>query len=257
MRVERIGHLENQVLIGGDLAIREPARMLIAVLSKFLDKKEVYSFIKKYYTRNEFEVLYNQLQQNFNCLETSSAGRVLDATAVLLGFSRNERKEKHGPTYLLEKNSAQPYTDLKPKITQDATGQYILDTNYVINYVINYLHKKDKKRLAATVQKYIAEGLYEIITLSRHPEDGASRTKDLPEVISRLYNHSKDKNDTKKILRSASLAQNDDVFFSGGLANNKIISDYLESKNAYAAKTIPRGDAGLSFGQIVYYLLSK
>ena len=32
--IERIGHLENQVMIGGDLAIQEPARMLIAILDK-------------------------------------------------------------------------------------------------------------------------------------------------------------------------------------------------------------------------------
>ena len=33
-KIARIGHLENQTLIGGDLAIREPARMLISILDK-------------------------------------------------------------------------------------------------------------------------------------------------------------------------------------------------------------------------------
>ncbi len=247
-KIERIGHLENQILLGGEIAIREPARVLLAILDKILApspvirgglgrgcgrtgddgnieecKRKIYPFIKKYYSRNEFELLHNQLQQNFNCAETSSTGRVLDAVSVLLGFSKNERKEKHGPTYALEKNSTIPYLDLKPKITQDATGQYILDTNYVINYVINYVHKKDKKRLAATVQHYLAEGLYEIIS--------------------------------KKKTESDSGTSESDSVFSGGLAQNKIISSFLESQNAYAAKTIPPGDAGLSFGQVAWQLL--
>src|SRR3989339_804376 len=50
----RMGHLENQTLTGGELSIKEPARMLISILSKFLDKDEVYKYIKKYYSRNEF-----------------------------------------------------------------------------------------------------------------------------------------------------------------------------------------------------------
>jgi hydrogenase maturation protein HypF len=193
--------------------------------------------MEKYYSRNEFELLYNQLQQGFNCLETSSTGRILDAVSVLLGFSKNERKEKHGPTYALEKNSTTPYLDLKPKITKDATGQYILDTSYVINYVINYLHKKDKKRLAATVQLYLAEGLHEIIQ------------KDKP--IPLPCNQGR-----CPVIGTEGLGTTPNVFFSGGLAQNKIISNYLESRGAYAAKTIPPGDAGLSFGQVVWHLLS-
>ena len=133
MQIERIGHLENQVMIGGELAIKEPARMLIAILAKIPNSKFqipnkfqiansksqkdfVYGFIRKHYSRNEFELLYNQLDQNFNCVETSSAGRILDAVSVLLGFAKNERKSKHEATFLLEKNSTEPYSDIKPKI---------------------------------------------------------------------------------------------------------------------------------------------
>ena len=88
---KRIGHLENQVMIGGDLAVNEPARMLLSILNNFLEKDGVSKYLKKYYTKNQFELLYNQLQQKFNCQETSSTGRVLDAASVLLGFSKNKR----------------------------------------------------------------------------------------------------------------------------------------------------------------------
>ncbi len=256
LEATRVGHLENQILIGGEMAIKEPARLIISIINKFpisnlqftlksqfpniKNKKELaYNLVKKHYTKNEFEVLWNQLEQNFNCLETSSTARVLDAVSVLLGFSENERLSKHGPVELLEKNSTKPYTDLKPKIErykiqntrykqvsnsniQNSEEMLVLNTTYLFEYLIKNLHK-DKRRLAATAQKYIADGLLEINNEFIH-------------------------NTSYKIHNT---------FFSGGMANNKIISSLLESKGIYTNKKIPRGDAGVSFGQIFYYLLSK
>lgn len=223
LRTTRIGHLENQIMIGGELAIKEPARMIISILSRFLPKKEVYVFVKKYYTKNEFEVLCNQLEQNFNCLKTSSTGRILDAVSLLLGFCDNQRKYKHEPINLLEVNSKFPYKNLKPIILKDNStskidSKFILETTPLFKYLIKNLHK-DKKRLAATAQLYIAQGLHEII-------------KD-----SSIINYQS--------------------FASGGLTNNKIISRYFQSKNIYLNNKIHRGDAGLSFGQISWFLLKK
>lgn len=230
--LNRIGGLENQLMLGGELAIKEPARLLISILSNFLSKKEIYSFVKKHYTKKEFEILYAQLKQNFNCLETSSAGRVLDAISLLLGFSKNQRTYKHAATILLEKNSTKPYSDIKPVILKNyklkidskfnppAGGQnskFILQTTPLFKYLIKNTDK-DRARLAATAQLYIARGLAELINKSA---------------------------DKKK----------SPVFVSGGLSKNKIISNYFRKKEFYQTQIIPCGDAGLSFGQIIYYLL--
>jgi len=206
-KFNRVGHLENQTMLGGDLAIKEPARMLIGILSKFTNKERIYPLIKKYYSKNDFEVLYSQLNQNFNCQQTSSTGRVLDAVSILLGFCKNERIYKHEPTDLLEKNSSIPYS-LKPIIKNN-----ILLTTPLFQYLIKNINK-DKKRLAATAQKYIAEGLSKIVD-KKHP-----------------------------------------TFFTGGIAKNKIISDILTSNGFTTTKKIPCGDAGISFGQIFFYLLT-
>ena len=182
-------------------------------------KNFIYGFVKKYYTKNQFELLYNQLRQNFNCVETSSAGRILDAVSILLGFSGNERNYKHEPIDLLEKNSVKPYLNIKTKI-KILNTKYLLLTTPLFEYLIKNFNK-DKKRLAATAQLYIAEGLYEII---------------------------------KKLQTKNRKLKT--VYFGGGLANNKIISNYLKSKGVVLNKKIPRGDAGISFGQIIYYLKS-
>jgi len=210
-KIERTGHLENQILIGGELAIKEPARMLVSTLSKFLEKDEVYEFVQDFYNRNEFELLYNQWKDGFNCLETSSTGRALDAASVLLGFSGNEREYKHAPIENLEKNSTEPY-EIEPEF-KEINGIFELQTTPLFEYLVKNLDK-DKKRLAATVQVYIAKGLWEICQ----------------------------KIGGKKI------------FFAGGVANNKIISEYLVSKGVIVSQEIPRGDTGISFGQLFYYL---
>jgi hydrogenase maturation protein HypF len=218
LQTERVAHLENQILLGGEMAIKEPARLIISILSKLLAKDDVYRYVKKYYSENEFELLWNQLEQNFNCLETSSTARILDAVSVLLGFSKNERLSKHGPVELLEKNSTSPHI-LKPVVEFDESEKmWILKTTPLFEFLIKNINK-NKKRLAATAQSYLAEGLIEIIR------------------------------NTKYEIRN--------TYFAGGMANNKIMSSILESQGIYTNKKIPRGDAGISFGQIFFYLFSK
>lgn len=210
----RIGHLENQILIGGDLAVKEPARMLISILAKIsnLDKDFIYKFVKKFYNKNKFELLYNQLRQNFNCYESSSTGRILDAVSILLGFAKNQRGYKHEPIDLLEKNSTVSY-QIEPKIIYEEKKNILL-TLPLFEYLIKNLNK-DKRRLAATAQVYIAKGLYKICQMLK--------------VKSQIY-------------------------FAGGIANNRIISLYLKSKGVYTNKKIPPGDPGISFGQIIYQI---
>lgn len=214
LKIERIGSLEEQVMIGGDLAVKEPARMLISILAKFMPKKNIYQYIKKYYSKNEFEALYSQLEQNFNCQTTTSTGRILDAVSVLLGFSGNERNFKHEAVKKLEQNSGIPYSDLEIKIIDKGLRQ-VLNTGRLFEYLIKNTNK-DRRRLAATAQLYIAKGLYEIA-----------------------------KGHESKI----------GILAAGGMANNKIISTFFAYHGIYLAKKIPRGDEGIALGQIVYYLL--
>lgn len=234
LMIERVGSLEEQIMIGGDLAIREPARMIIAILTKLKTKNEklktkndIYQFVNKYYSRNEFELLYNQLEQGFNCQITTSTGRILDAVSVLLGFAGNERNFKHEATKKLEKNSTAPYNDLDLRFSAAGgkvhSSRIILDTTYLFEYLIKNIHR-DKRRLAATAQQYIAAGFYEII---------------------------------KKNYKSLIVNRKSCIVAAGGMTNNRIISSYLESRCVYLSKKIPRGDEGIAMGQLVYYLLNK
>ncbi|HUT21833.1 MAG TPA: hypothetical protein VMX18_00310 [Candidatus Bipolaricaulota bacterium] len=225
-KLTRIGHLENQLLCGGDAAIKEPARMLLSILLNIKKPAEVWPIFSAFYTEQQFDTLVKMREQKFNSLETSSAGRVLDAVSVLLGFCGNERKYKHEPIDLLEKNSTQPF-ELEPVITEEqrnketeeqwsngAMKQYVLNTSYLFEWLLENLDK-DKGRLAATVQKYIIEGLIEI----------AKRTDpNLP------------------------------IYFSGGMANNRIMSQIAMNNGLIMAENIDRGDNALSLGQLTLFL---
>lgn len=224
-RATRIGHLENQPMIGGELAIKEPARMLVGILSKFLNKDEIYGFVKKHYNLKEFELIYSQLKENFNCLETSSAGRILDAVSILLGFSKNERLFKHQAAKLLEKNSSIPFENINISISKSN----VLEITPLFEYLIKNINK-DKKRLSATSQLYLAKGLSQI----------ALKDQKLP-----IYPHTK-----KEIGKNFGVG----VYFAGGITNNKIISEYFLSQGFVENTEIPKGDAGLSFGQLMYYM---
>jgi len=216
----RIGHLENQILIGGDAAVKEPARVAISILSKFLKKKLIYKFVKKFYTPNQFELIWNQLNQNFNCQETSSTGRVLDAVSVILGFCKNKREFKHQPTLLLEKHSLSGFYKISPSVVFDKKEKnYILLTTSLFKYLISNLHKQKREKLATISQCYIAEGFRKIAF--------------------------KFKKEAKNF------------YLSGGLSYNKIISSYLSQKGFFLTNTISRGDEGISIGQIFYFLLTN
>jgi hydrogenase maturation protein HypF len=208
-KITRIGHLEDQVLIGGDLAVKEPARVLISIFSKFLTQEKIYPYVKKFYRQKEFELLFNQLKTNFNCIQSSSSGRVLDAVSVLLGFSKNERNYKHEATLQLDKNSSIPFEDLKVAVSNN-----LILTTPLFQYLINN-SKRDKKRLAATAQMYLAQGLAKI---------AQTNSNQLP------------------------------VYFAGGITENKIISNYFNLQNFTGNQELPKGDPAISFGQLIYYL---
>ena len=213
-KINRIGALEEQILLGGDLATLRPSRMLASILLKTVkDSNEVYTYIKKYYSKNEFNLLVKQFQQKFNCTPTTSTGRILDAVSLLLGFSGDEP----GAALELEKYSSKPY-NLSPKPFYNKSKKlYQLPISPLFNYLIKNINK-DRQRLAATALIYLAEGFYQI---AKKPKSNAP------------------------------------IFFTGGVAYNKVMADYLKNKDVILNIKIPQGDASLSFGQIIYYLFAE
>jgi len=150
-KFERLGHLENIPLIGGDKAIKDPRRLVFAIFKK-LGKE-------KYFHDSKAEILSKLIKKS---PQTSSLGRILDALSCYLGICTKQTYEGE-PAIKLE------------KYLERGNPRYKFDTevkNGVVNtvelfeqmeeYVKPSLSEKEKSDLAYSAAKVIMEKLTEI-----------------------------------------------------------------------------------------------
>ncbi len=158
-KTNRIGHIETFLLLGGDSATRYPKRIAFSILRLFLSYAQAKEILD---LGEEKGNVYNkQWETGFASCSTTSCGRVLDAAAALLGLCE-ERTYDGRPAMLLEARSTDPY-DLPPVIKDNT-----LLITPIFSFLIKNLHK-DKGRLAATVQLYLAQGLYALAAAQKKP----------------------------------------------------------------------------------------
>jgi len=81
-RAERVAHLRAFRLPGGDKAVMEPRRTALGLLYELFGREASMSA----FNRQEAAVLLDMLVGNINCPLTTSAGRLFDALAALLGL---------------------------------------------------------------------------------------------------------------------------------------------------------------------------
>jgi len=84
--VKRLGHLRTLPLPGGEAAIRRPARLAAAYLHSLYPQSEHLPLdLWKRMDAGELQVIRRMVERGFNTPLTSSAGRLFDAVAALLG----------------------------------------------------------------------------------------------------------------------------------------------------------------------------
>jgi len=152
-KTERIGSLEKRPQPGGDAAVMHPRQMLFGMLHHLPDHD-----LLEIFTQEEIRVQRKMIQEDYNTPYTSGTGRILDAASALLGLC-TERTYEGRPAMLLEAFAREPYP-LRPIITRKGEMK-ILMTSPLFSFLWEN-RKKDRSRLAGTVQRYLAEGLYSI-----------------------------------------------------------------------------------------------
>ena len=217
---KRLGHLEPQPLLGGDLASRYPLRVAAGILSKANLNFEGWLMENSSHLpfgETEVQLIVNQLSKGLGTTETTSCGRVLDAVAAVLGVCY-ERTYEGEPAMKLESVALDGKDKLNLKPVMHGVE---LDTKNLLRAIFEERGKTSVKDLAYSAHSYLARGLA-----------------------------------TLAVEKAQTLGVKN-VGFSGGAACNQVLTKIMRGAVERAGlqflvhEAVPAGDGGVSFGQAV------
>ncbi len=215
---QRLGHLEEQPMVGGDLATIYPLRMVAGILYGEADVEEwLLSKRGRFpHGEREVEIIFRQLEKGL-APKTTSCGRVLDAVSAILNICY-ERTYEGEPAMKLESVAlkGKDVLNLAPRLNRN-----VVDTKPLLQEIFNQKDNYSISDLAYSAQSYLAKSLAELA---------------LEEAERLSVNH---------------------IGFSGGVAYNEQITATIRrvvEKGGlmfHAHNRVPPGDGGISFGQAV------
>jgi hydrogenase maturation protein HypF len=219
-KFKRLGHLEPQPLLGGDVASRYPIRVAAGMLAKAGVKVEPWlrqNNAHLPFGETEASLILNQLGKSSGIIETTSCGRVLDAVAAVLGVCY-ERSYEGEPAMKLESAAlkGKDVLKLKPVIHGE-----MLDTSTLLRLIFERKADLSVSDLAYSAHAYLAGGLGLLA------------------------------------VEKAMVLDVKNIGFSGGAACNQILAKVMRKTVEDAGlrflvnEAVPAGDGGVSFGQAV------
>jgi len=210
----RVANLRRAALAGGDAAARYPVQAAAGFLAQ-LDNlpsvlAEPFSFPERY--RNAMELV----RKDVRSFATTSIGRLFDAAAALLGFTREVTFEGQAAMWLEQLARSAP--DAEPYSFPFSDNE--LDFRPLLQAVAaDRIHGKNIKEIARSFQRGIAHGLRDAVA-------AISRDQGL-----------------------------DSVVLSGGVFQNELLLEDLQSLFTEASlqvwtnHEVPPNDGGISLGQ--------
>lgn len=219
---QRIGHLRQFKLIGGEKAIREPSRLLYALLLECYSPQEIQALnlgAFSHWSEDTFYNLYRVWHNDTLSPYCSSAGRLFDAWAVLLTLV--DEIDYEGESGLVIENQAFAALDNEDYLSFDWTSDGELDWEPALHQSIAMIQEQRQNSTARICLSFIAGLAEAIVTL-------AYRYQDLPVVV------------------------------SGGVFQNRILVDRLVGRLSTRCKPlligekVPVNDAGIAIGQAFY-----
>jgi len=219
-KFKRLGHLESQPLLGGDVASRYPIRVAAGMLAKAGVDVEPWLIQNSEYLpfgETEANLILNQLGKGLQAVETTSLGRVLDAVAAVLGVC-NERTYEGEPAMKLESAAIgnKDILKLKPVMRGET-----LETAILLRLIFENKAKFSTGDLAYSAHAYLANGLGSLA------------------------------------VEKATVLHVKNIGFSGGAACNQILAKVMRKTvedaglRFWVHEAVPAGDGGVSFGQAV------
>lgn len=231
---ERKGHLEYLPLPGGDMGAKHPLRIAYAYLKTLfaeetLRKTEPLWTVLSY---NERQILDRQLETGIQVYRTSSAGRLFDAVSGLLGVCSKVTYEGQAAielesvaaVFLGQRRLEDPKwgddEKLYPYEVKIENSEHILKVGSLLEHlVLDFLHGVSRGEIAYRFHQTIARAIVDLAI--------QLRTERGPLVL------------------------------SGGVFQNKLLTEAVleicknKGIEVLRSRTLPPGDGGLAFGQVL------
>ena len=138
----RLAHLKYRPMPGAEKAVHEPWRMALSIVGK------KGSSLLKDIDKQDKEIVLRMAEKGINSPLTSSAGRLFDAAAALLGICTFASYQAEGPIKLEALCDEAIKDSYKSKVS--GKGPYVIDTAPVFDGMLKDLNKGRGKRLIAT-----------------------------------------------------------------------------------------------------------
>ncbi|UCD26654.1 MAG: carbamoyltransferase HypF, partial [Candidatus Bathyarchaeota archaeon] len=221
---QRVGHLEEQPMVGGDLATLYPLRMAAGILHGETDVEKWLLSNSDHFPhgRKEVGVIVKQLENRI-VPKTTSCGRVLDAVSAILNIC-HERTYEGELAMKLESAAlgGKDVLNLEPQLRKN-----VIDTTLLVHEIFGQKRSHSVADLAYSAQSYLAKSL------------------------------------AKLAVEKAELLNVDHIGFSGGVSYNEhitvTIKRIVEGRGFkfLIHNRVPPGDGGISFGQAIIAGLHK
>jgi len=223
----RIGGLEQTAYAGGDLSAKYAVRPFVGLLRKELSLREMLDVVEGSLiapgistTEESLSLLVEATKRKVNVVQSSSAGRYLDAVTIALGICSENTYDGECPMKL-ESVARKTKIRLEPRFNTNNRGTF-LDIAESLKQLLELKRDGGKSvELAYAAQWYLGESLAKIACDAAHNEG---------------LNY---------------------VGFSGGVALNRIVTKAIinhitnEHLTPLIHSHIPLGDGGISSGQAV------
>lgn len=229
---ERVCHIKPFMLIGGEQAIKDPKRLLLAILFQQYSQDELLALPLTILTKTDprlIENLHKIWLSKSRCIETSSIGRIFDAVAVLLGLI--EQTQFEGQAGMLLEAAANRFDD------SIATAEFCYSLPVI-------------------------DGMWHLDTLFKQLVSSVTQetlTEQRVSAIARGFMDSLGNAVTTLAKQHTSLP----VVLSGGVFQNRYLSELCITKlkeqgsKRLMPHHVPINDGGIALGQLWYSLHHK
>ncbi|MFG3294843.1 carbamoyltransferase HypF [Streptomyces sp. NPDC048179] len=221
----RVGRFAHAPLPGGDAAVRHPSRTALGQLfgAETLGVPHPYPWLTRDFTGRldpaEVSTVRIMLARGINCPRASSAGRLFDTVAALLGLADQVSYEGEAAALLEAAAGEEHAVPLAHQVVR-ADGLWVYDTTPTLTDLLQRQHDGEPvPRLAAAFHLTLATVTAELV--ARAVADGAPRT----------------------------------VCLGGGcFVNRRLLTEvrrrlHAQGLRVLVGEQVPAGDGGISYGQ--------